>query len=910
MMEKHPSPIEKWQADFEQQPLEALDRLLTRRAYMGHLNENDTDEILFRLFHTATDDSRMALDRAMRSWFMKYLEVAPPSIETVQWIEILQNAFSTVIRVDLREAQEWLRENRVQARLWMRSLYLDPARDPEADLLRMLALCQCNSELLPLWMRLCRLEEDRPLHFASIGLLGLCKLPNEDGRPHGDLHQAVFSGIVELANAISRQTRTTKEGHRFWLLEVRALMARYPRGPKYWAEYFLPLVLSEPTSTAAKWLSTLIPQIDKELGRHRQRGTSIRHKHPVSWFEYGAILDLLVKQPLEKVRPRLEQFLDRHRIYAHQTGYAEDLVKTFSDVGYKIYKQDVNWALTLIEEAFHWAPYDPYLWTERATLESYLNRNMRAIGILWEAKRIFPESAHTRTILANLLAKEGEIDIAEMVYRQAIEDFPENVVCRTGLAQVLRVQGRLNDAERVYRQAIQDFPNKKNAYCYCGLAEVLKEQGTLAKEEQDLPRVQDKLDEAEGVYRQAVEYFKKDVVCRNGLAQVLRVQKKLPEAEIVYRQAMTDFPDDPVSRIGLAIVLLRKGNREDAVSLLEETVKKFPQNPTVEAFLQKIKEGTVDTDAIEVMYEEFNAALAEAERAALFGKIPIEKEIETPYEEPRAALTEAERAALFGKIPIEKEIETPYEEPRAALTEADKIPSAHEAFIETGPKPITTSPLRGVEDTSETEIGLANLYRLAARRAIGEEQMRYRQESVRACKKALSNDPNNIFALLERGFELLDQEPQAAATFFDKQVTDIKRSNVLGFRIGNLLAKMQVGEAITAEQWRELMNEFRSRRTIIALERARLELHCTHNGDTLSIVESLRKQLRTDIKTLPRSLWENEIWVRSAVTQKLFAKIDLEQPLKEDVLPQLHDNCGENNLILQGVTEQSLCSNI
>jgi len=930
MIEKYPSPIEKWQANFEQQPLEALDHLLTGYAYMGRLSRNDTDEILFRLFHTATEDRLIALDGAMQSWFMRYLEVAPPSVEAVRWIEILQNAFSIVIRLDLREAQEWLQENYISARLWLRSLYLDPAGDPEADLLRTLTLCQRSSDLLPLWMRLCRLEEDRPWHFASIGLLGLCKLPKENG----DLHPAVFSGIVDLANAVSRQARTKKEGQTFWLLEVRALMARYPRSSKYWAKYFLPLVMFEPTSTAAEWLGKLIPWIGQELKRHQRRFTSTRYAQLVSPVEYTAILDLLATQPLERIRPTLIGFLDRCRIYARQTGYAEDLVKKLSAVGYKTYTQDVNWALALIEEAFHWAPYDPYLWTQRATLESYLHRNARAIGILWEAKRTFPENTHIRTILARLVAKEGKTDIAEMVYRQAIEDFPNDPHCRSGLAEVLKTRGRLKEAEEVYRQAAKHFPN--DPYFRSGLAEVLKTRGRLKEAEEvyrravkhfrenvvchaglaEVLRMRGRLDEAERMYRQAIEHFPDNPYCRSGLAEVLkeqgklaqeerdlpRVQKKLAEAGAVYRQAMKDFPDDPVSYVGLAIILLRQGKQKDAISLLEETVEQFPQNLIVEGFLQQVKGGKEDPDAIEVSYEQFSAAMAEMGRAALFGKIPIEKEAEIPYKE---LSTEMGRAALFGKIPIEKEAEIPYEELSTEMAEAERIRLASEAFIETEAEPITTSFLPSGGDASETQIGLANLYRLAARRAMGEGEVRYWQESMGACEKALSQNPNNIFALLEKGFGLLDQEPRAAATFFDDQVANRKRSNVLGFRIGNLRAKMQGGEAVTPMQWKELVNEFRSRKTIITLERARQELH-HRNGTTLSMLESLRKQLRTDSKTLPKSLWENENWMRSVVEQRLFAKIDLVHSLTEDSLPQLHDNYEQNNLILQGVIEQSL----
>src|SRR5207253_6782622 len=124
----------------------------------------------------------------------------PSSIPATRWTEILRDAFSIVTRLRLTQTQKWLLENYDHLRTYLHGLYLGPSRDPEADFLRTLALCQFDQRLLPLWMHLCSLTEDRPLYFASLGLLGLRKMPDESGQPHGDLHPAVFPGIVNLAN--------------------------------------------------------------------------------------------------------------------------------------------------------------------------------------------------------------------------------------------------------------------------------------------------------------------------------------------------------------------------------------------------------------------------------------------------------------------------------------------------------------------------------------------------------------------------------------------------------------------------------------------------------------------------------------------------------------------------------------
>ena len=858
MTAKPRSPIAQWEAKFEQDPFGALDHLLTGRVYMGQLNRNDTDEILFRLFHVAPQDHRAALDRAMRSWFAGYLGDAPSSIPTARWDEILRDALSAVVRVDLRDTQVWLLENYVPARVYLRSLYLGPDRDPEADLLRTLALCQRDQRLLPLWMSLCRMEEDRPLHFASLGLLGLRKLPDESGDPPGDLHPAVFRGIVDLANAIAEQVRPKKEGEAFWSLKVRALMARhYPRSSRYWIQHFLPVLYLEPSSTAATWLGKLTPRLRQVLdGKATVKKTTRGSLRPPSREELETILELLTKRRLHEIRSDLVAFLGKHREYAYQTGYAEFLVKTLGNVSYRISRQDPDWALELLQEAFVWAPYSPHLWTQRATIESYLGRDVRAVGLLWEAKRKFPENSHIRNILGNLLLKQGKEEIAEGVYRQAVEDFPDNPFCRNGLADVLKAQERFEDAEEVYRQTVKHFP--RDAYARSGLADVLK--------------AQERFEDAEGVYRQAVKDFPDDSVCRSGLAEVLRAQGRFEDAEGVYRQAVKEFPDDPFCRNGLAVIWLRQGKRSESVRLLQETVKQF-NDPVARALLESLKESQEDLDAIEVAYEELRAPMVQPEQ-----RPSIEER--RPLQEPGV------------------DSEQKRERERADIVESD------DAF----PVPSSTFAADG-DGMSETYIGLANLYRLAARRAEGEEKERYERGFAEACQKALTDSPNNVFALLEQGFWMLDDDPEEAKAFFAERIHNGKRSHVLGFHMGHLQSRVEQGETVARKEWKALRDMFPNRRTLIMLANVSAEL-CHVNGTLLPLLDMLRRQMRADLEALPIVLRENEKWLRSTAERRLFTDIDLSGQFTEEVVQTVSENAAKSDLTLRGTLEQSLASGI
>ena len=297
------TPVDRWQAAYAQDPLRALDRLLTGRVFLGRLHRNDADEIIFRLFHTASDEDRTRLDETLQRWFATNWGQAPADLSVSRWDQVLQNAFSVAVRLNLRQTQTWLLDRRDSGRRWLRTLYLDASRDPEAAFLRALALSQRDTRLLPPWMALCRMDEDRPLYFGGLALLGLRKLPDENGQPHSGIHPAVFRGLVELANALDRQVRPRKDGERYWLVEMRAFMARYPRSQTYWAEHFWPHLRYHRESTAAAWFGKLIRPLKRALEEGHLRRTGYSPARSPSREDYEAIADLLRHKPLDEVRP-------------------------------------------------------------------------------------------------------------------------------------------------------------------------------------------------------------------------------------------------------------------------------------------------------------------------------------------------------------------------------------------------------------------------------------------------------------------------------------------------------------------------------------------------------------------------------------------------------------------------------
>jgi hypothetical protein len=215
------------------------------------------------------------------------------------------------------------------------------------------------------------------------------------------------------------------------------------------------------------------------------------------------------------------------------------------------------------------------------------------------------------------------------------------------------------------------------------------------------------------------------------------------------------------------------------------------------------------------------------------------------------------------------------------------------------------TPSANGESTGEIEIGLSNLYRLVSHWADREVKREYRQQSAAAVEKVLTEDPNNIAALLEKGFLLLDQDPADVGGFFAAQ---LRRSpHVLGLRIGELRARVETDETVEPERWGYLIDEFSNRKTVIQLENARQELRHA-NGTTLEVLEALRRQIHTELAELPPPLQKNEEWVRTTVQKRLFDGIHLDNALTDEAVPRVQENYKKHDLALQGIIEQCVAA--
>jgi hypothetical protein len=236
------------------------------------------------------------------------------------------------------------------------------------------------------------------------------------------------------------------------------------------------------------------------------------------------------------------------------------------------------------------------------------------------------------------------------------------------------------------------------------------------------------------------------------------------------------------------------------------------------------------------------------------------------------------------------------------------LPSEHEAEMERFVPPSKRAPYlkaADLEPGEEFPWSLLNTYRWAAHQAEEADRNHYQAKFQETCDAALAANPNNIPILMEKGFWLLDQDPEEAEAFFRHQVANGRRLHVLGLQLGYLQAQQLQGKPVPPGDWSQLTETFPHRKTLIVLNRALLEIH-GQNGTSLRILEALRKRVQNGLPRLPEVLQKNESWLQENVRNRFFARLDHTRPFEEDNIPIIQQNYKEVGQALKSIMEQCL----
>lgn len=496
--------VEKWLAELETAPREAVHKLVLGYAGVSAWARSSLRESLIEACATHKDP----LDAALARWLEERVMTLPPEPTPKEsWALRMQDLFGAVAGLPLPQVERLLGERRREFREWLKPLRMDQGIDPEAAYLSALAWSSGNRGIEGMWRGFALRTGREPFYYVDIGLLGLRKVRDDEGRLPPEPPQLLLATLIDMADQCPGITKKK------WLRTARSLMGGYYYETATWMRLFTP-VLSAKTEAknAPKWLAEILPDMTPERSWHASAPPNSAGPIPLDQSE-KMIQHVAQFGPGSK---KVHKFLERHRNYASKTGNPYFLVRTFNRLAEAAAEHDPEWAVARAEEIMEWEPDNVYcwmalahaLWARGLQARGCGNTNQaakdcqQAIETLWEARYRFPADAHVRSELGKLLRYSGDNETAEAVYREALEQFPRNRYVHAGLARILfrRSAENRDDVEREEaRHLLQTIAGQGDTYAVSLLQSFDDEWARLASDQNVPPGEEEQKDERQSI---------------------------------------------------------------------------------------------------------------------------------------------------------------------------------------------------------------------------------------------------------------------------------------------------------------------------------------------------------------------------------------------------------------------------
>lgn len=170
------------------------------------------------------------------------------------------------------------------------------------------------------------------------------------------------------------------------------------------------------------------------------------------------------------------------------------------------------------------------------------------------------DGIQARLDAALVLHQQGDLDNAQIQYRQILAAVPEHPDALHFLGLVAAQQGRLDDAAGLMRRSLA--ANADNAAAYLNLGNVLRMSG--------------RFDEALGSYTRAIGIAPEYAEARCNRGNVLKDLGRHPEALEDYDHAIALWPDYPEAHYNRGVLLQAMGRREDALAGYRRAIEARP----------------------------------------------------------------------------------------------------------------------------------------------------------------------------------------------------------------------------------------------------------------------------------------------------------------------------------------------
>jgi tetratricopeptide (TPR) repeat protein len=206
--------------------------------------------------------------------------------------------------------------------------------------------------------------------------------------------------------------------------------------------------------------------------------------------------------------------------------------------------------------------------------------------------------SHTFNQALNL-HRQGDLDRAELLYRQVLDESPDHPDATHLLGVVAHQRGQYGRAVTLIRRAISLVAPTDAGTFYCNLAEACRMAGdvkgsveagrkavALVPHSADAYnhlglalQMQGSFEEAEAAFKDALELRPDFALAHNNLGGVYREMEKADEAIAQYREAVRLAPNLPLALSNLGQSLLEKGEKEEAVKYCKQAVALAPNFP-------------------------------------------------------------------------------------------------------------------------------------------------------------------------------------------------------------------------------------------------------------------------------------------------------------------------------------------
>lgn len=474
------NPTLIWLDALRRDPDAAVADLFAGQIDQRHFSRLDYAEFLSRALAEPGADpaSRDYIDQGLSHWLANCQAndlTLRQRLGVQAYLYRLNEALVAIVLLKLPRSAYQLREMHIAYRRWLEKYDFGYGDSPYAGYWRALAATQVDRRFQNQWNDfVIRAGDHYPPYALNIGLSGLRGL----ALPSDERLLRMLNALLRRAWRIGTDAAATEFAKR-----LGAISTDMPMANDGWRGRVLRLLESLEWEEQARMHSltrlhsfeqllarSLKPWIG-DIGLGRATAQSIQVPNLPTLDEFSRVAQELNERRPSAVIHALDLF-ERYRANAEASGEAYFFVRTLCNLGHRVLQQPsanahtVENLRTLLRPALVWEPNHPYSWNLWAELEQAAGREDVAEMVLWETVRRFPHEEPSRVELALLLQRRHErersttlLAAAEQLLNEAISAKPGALHSRSELARLLARKGQVSEARQLLTQWLANQEN-------------------------------------------------------------------------------------------------------------------------------------------------------------------------------------------------------------------------------------------------------------------------------------------------------------------------------------------------------------------------------------------------------------------------------------------------------------------